>query len=158
MSGKPSPQSTIDPSDEEACEVGYCKPPKHTRFKAGQSGNPRGRPRGARNLRTAIREALQEKVAIRESGRTRRRSKMDAIIQVALNKALKGDPKGLAAIVQLARWAGLMDEEPESSSKESLSADDQAILEDYLARLGVKAPATESDATATEDAEPESQP
>lgn len=27
--------------------VGYGKPPLHTRFKPGQSGNPRGRPRRA---------------------------------------------------------------------------------------------------------------
>jgi Family of unknown function (DUF5681) len=154
MSRRDSAQSAVDPSDEEAYEIGYGKPPMHTRFKPGQSGNPRGRPRGARNFRTAISEALQEKVVIRESGRTRKLTKMDAIIQVALNKGLKGDPKGLAAIVQLARWAGLMDEEPDTSSKESLGAEDQVILDDYLARLGVKAP---SDATAVEDVEPEAQ-
>lgn len=157
MSQTPSAQSAVDPSDEEAYEIGYGKPPKHTRFKPGQSGNPRGRPRGARNLRTAIREALQEKIVIRESGRTRKLTKMDAIVQVALNKGLKGDPKGLAAIVQLAKWAGLMDEEPDTSSKESLGADDQAILDDYLARLGVEPPPTESDANAAEDADPEGQ-
>jgi hypothetical protein len=119
-------------------EIGYCKPPKHTRFKPGQCGYPSGRPRGQRNFRTAIREALKEKMTIREGGRTRKLSKMDVVIQVALNKALKGDAKGLAAIVQLARWAGLMDEEPETSSTESLSAEDQAILDDYFARRGVK--------------------
>ena len=41
-------------------------------------------------------------------------SKMDAIIQVTLNKALKGDSKALAAFIQFARWAGLMDEEPDT--------------------------------------------
>jgi len=157
MSQTPSAQSAVDPSDEEAYEIGYGKPPKHTRFKPGQSGNPKGRPLGARNFRTAIREALQEKIVIRESGRTRKLTKMDAIVQVALNKGLKGDPKGLAAIVQLAKWAGLMDEEPDTSSKESLGADDQAILDDYLARLGVEPPPTESDANAAEDADPEGQ-
>ena len=30
-------------------EVGYAKPPAATRFKPGQSGNPRGRPKGAKN-------------------------------------------------------------------------------------------------------------
>jgi hypothetical protein len=126
-------------------EIGYCKPPKHTRFKPGQCGYPSGRPRGQRNFRTAIREALKEKMTVREGGRTRKLSKMDVVIQVALNKALKGDAKGLAAIVQLARWAGLMDEEPETSSTESLSAEDQAILDDYLARRGVKPRALEGE-------------
>ena len=83
------------PPEDAPYEVGYCKPPTDTRFKPGQSGNPKGRPRGARNLRTAVREALQEKVEVREGGRMRRISKMDAIIQVTLNKGLKGDPKAL---------------------------------------------------------------
>ncbi len=41
-------------------EIGYGKPPKHTRFKKGQCGNPKGRPKGARNrLGTQFLEALE---------------------------------------------------------------------------------------------------
>ena len=76
-------------------EVGDNKPPKDTRFEPGQSGHPKGRPRGHPNFRTAVREALQQKIAIREGHRTRTISKMDAIIQVTFNKALKGDAKVL---------------------------------------------------------------
>ena len=63
---------------------------------------------------------------------------MDAIIQVTFNKALKGDAKALVAFLQLARWAGLMDEEPELSSTESISAEDEAILAGFLERHGLK--------------------
>ena len=126
------------PAEDSPYEVGYGKPPKHTRFKPGQSGHPSGRPRGQPNFRTAVREALQEKVAIREGDRQRKLSKMDAIIQVALTKALRGDAKGLAAIVQLVRWAGLMDEQPELSSTESISAEDEAVLAGFLERHGLK--------------------
>ena len=128
------------PPKDASYEVGYCKPPKDTRFKAGQSGNPKGRPRGARNLRTAVREALQEKVEVREGGRMRKISKMDAIIQVTINKGLKGDPKGLAAIVQLARMTGLMDEEPDTAANDNLSAQDQDIIADFLARQEIELP------------------
>ena len=41
-------------------EVGYGKPPRHTRFKRGRSGNPRGRHPGSRNLSTVLSEALNE--------------------------------------------------------------------------------------------------
>ncbi len=41
-------------------DVGYRKPPKHTRFKPGQSGNPRGRPKGTKNLKTDLIEELGE--------------------------------------------------------------------------------------------------
>ena len=74
---------------DEPYEVGYGKPPKHTQFKPGQSGNSKGRPRGQRNFRTAVRDALKEKITIREGDRTRTVSKMDAIIRVTFNKALK---------------------------------------------------------------------
>ena len=149
MTRKPS-----RPAAEDApYEIGYGKPPKRTRFKPGQSGHPSGRPRGQRNFRTAVREALKEKITIREGDRTRTVSKMDGIIQVTFNKALKGDPRGLVAFLQLVRWAGLMDEEPELSSAESIGAEDEAILTAFLERHGLKpsenAPAGAEDAPAT---------
>ncbi len=49
-------------------DVGYGKPPQHTRFRKGQSGNPTGRPKGARNLKTELLEELQEQILVREGG------------------------------------------------------------------------------------------
>ena len=123
-------------AEDAPYEIGYCKPPKHVWFKPGQSGYPSGRPRGRRNLRTAVRDVLKEKVTIREGDRTRNVSKMDAIIQMTINKALKGDAKALASFIQLARSVGLMDEEQEPPK--SVSAEDEAILAGYLERHGVK--------------------
>ena len=151
MTRKPS-----RPAAEDApYEIGYGKPPKHTRFKPGQSGHPSGRPRGQRNFRTAVREALKEKITIREGDRTRTVSKMDGIIQVTFNKALKGDPRGLVAFLQLVRWAGLMDEEPELSSAESIGAEDEAILTAFLERHGLKP--SENAPAGAEDAPPRPQ-
>ena len=47
-------------------EVGYRKPPVNTRFKSGQSGNPKGRPRGSKGFATLMRKALSETVLVRE--------------------------------------------------------------------------------------------
>jgi hypothetical protein len=122
---------------EDGYEVGYGKPPKNTRFKPGQSGNPKGRPPGQRNLRTVVKEVLKEKITIREGERTRTVSRLDAIVRVTINNALKGDLKALAAFIQLMRPTGLMDEDPESSSREAVGAQDHAILAEFLARHGI---------------------
>ena len=104
---------------DEPYEVGYGKPPKHTQFKPGQSGNTKAGPAGSVILEPQSGMLCKEKVTIREGERTRSVSRMDAIIRVTFNNALRSDAKALAAFIELARSAGLMDQEPEPSSAES---------------------------------------
>ena len=54
---------------EREYAANYRKPPLHTRFKKGQSGNPRGRP--AQNLPALLAAALNEKVTVTENGKRR---------------------------------------------------------------------------------------
>jgi hypothetical protein len=56
----------------------YRKPPLHTRFKKGQSGNPRGRP--VKNLAALLPAALNEKVTVTENGKRRQVTKREAVI------------------------------------------------------------------------------
>ena len=58
----------MSPRENGDYEVVYGKPPRHTRFKKGQSGNPRGRPSGSKNLTTLLGEVLNELVVVAESG------------------------------------------------------------------------------------------
>ena len=82
-------------------EVGYGKPPHSTRFKKGQSGNPRGRPSGAKNLSTLLSEALNELVIVAENGRRRRITKRKAIIMQLVNQAAKGDWRRAKLLVDI---------------------------------------------------------
>ena len=41
--------------------VGYKRPPMHSRFKPGVSGNPSGRAKGTKNLRTLFQNILRRK-------------------------------------------------------------------------------------------------
>lgn len=61
-------------------EVGRGKPPVHTRFQAGASGNPKGRPKGMRNASTVILEAMRQKIAVNEGGRRRQITKLQAAV------------------------------------------------------------------------------
>ena len=56
-------------SEDRNYEVGYGKPPKHTRFKPGQSGNPKGRKPGSKNVMTLLEQTLFDTVKVRENGK-----------------------------------------------------------------------------------------
>jgi len=75
-------------------EVGYGKPPRHTQFKKGQSGNPRGRPSGSKNLKTLVREALKEPFIVSEDGRHRKITKRQAIVTQLVDRSATGDWRG----------------------------------------------------------------
>ena len=96
------PESSADPhspGDPGSFEVGYGRPPRHSRFKPGQSGNPKGRAKQSRNLRTIVQQVLREDMQIREGGRLRRMPAIEALVRTTLARAFKGDPKALASLV-----------------------------------------------------------
>lgn len=82
-------------------EVGFARPPRHSQFKTGQSGNPRGRPPGSKNLQTLLREELDQKVQVTENGRPRLMSKRRVAVRQQVDKAVKGDAKAFNVLVKL---------------------------------------------------------
>ncbi|HEY1657771.1 MAG TPA: DUF5681 domain-containing protein [Candidatus Sulfotelmatobacter sp.] len=73
--------------------VGYGRPPVGTRFKKGQSGNPKGRPRGKKNLKMLLDQALSEKITVNENGRRKMISKAQAGMKHLVNRVASGDAK-----------------------------------------------------------------
>ena len=76
-------------------------PPKHTQFRKGISGNPRGRPKGSKNLSTYLMEAARDQVTTTIGGRTRRISSLQATTMQLATKAAGGDQ---AAIGRFLDW------------------------------------------------------
>ncbi len=118
-----------DDHDDHDYEVGYGKPPKHSRFKKGRSGNPEGRPKGSRNLSTELMEELRESIRIREGGNTRTISKAKGVIKALVAKALKGDTRATAQVFALS--TGVTPERGETPNRQALDREDMKILERF---------------------------
>ena len=114
-------------------EVGYRKPPRHTRFNKGQSGNPKGRPGGAKNLSTLLSEALNEPVIVAENGGRRTISKRQAIIKQLVNQSAKGDWRATKLLLDIQLDIEHRSE-PQTAESSFGSADDK-VIEQLKARL-----------------------
>jgi hypothetical protein len=73
--------------------IGYRKPPEHSRFVKGTSGNPKGRPKESKNLKTDLAEVLREKITIRVGERTMKVTKQRALALSLVARGVKGDSR-----------------------------------------------------------------
>lgn len=132
-------------------EVGYKKPPKHTRFRKGQSGNPAGRTKGTRNFKTDVRKQLNEPVTVREGGSVRTVSSQQAGLMKLRAKALAGDQRALDRLLGLAERYSI--EEEADDAEAALSGEDEAIIERFIERALKERDADSSSERAPDDEE-----
>ncbi len=133
----------------EENEVGYCKPPKHTQFKKGRSGNPKGRPKGNRNFKTDVKDTLEEPVHLTEGGRRRTVSTQTAVLKRLREQALRGKARALDRLLGLAQ---VYNDEEITEEAAQLSLSDSEVLEAFKARTLRTAGLVESNASDTAEA------
>ena len=122
-----------DDTKNESSEIGYCRPPKNSRFKPGRSGNLKGRPRGSLNLATVLQRALREKVVITSNGRRKLITKLEAAIMQLVDKAGSGDSHSIRHLCQLVASAEERSVEVEPTTQ--FSEIDQKVLDNILKRF-----------------------
>ena len=117
------------PSDDD---VGYKKPPKHSQFKKGVSGNPNGRPKGTSNFDTDLQATLKAPVRVTTDGVTKKIPTQRATLFRLREMALKGN---LKAIERLLAYAQIRhDEQSSSAQPNGLTDGDREILKSFLKR------------------------
>ena len=128
-------------------DVGYGKPPQHSRFRKGHSGNPRGRPKGSLDVKTELGRLLATKTKIKINGAVQTVSTSRALCLALIQKAMAGDVRAFSKIVELV-GPEMADELKATASVSSADID---IMQRALARRegrdsGAAAPTTDQPA------------
>ena len=110
--------------------VGYGKPPRKHQFQPGRSGNPGGRPRGAKGLKAELREELNEWVTITSEGKPRRIRKRRLVIKALAAQAAKGNVAAADKLLSLVIQAEGF--EDERTAARPLSDTDLLMLNRFL--------------------------
>ena len=113
-------------------EIGYGKPPEHSQFKKGQSGNPKGKPKGCRNFSTDAKKVAKLPTRIIQDGIPKTVSSQYAALLRLREKALAGDPRSLDRYIDIVRTYN-DDEVAEVAA--ALSATDREIVNAFKVRV-----------------------
>jgi hypothetical protein len=126
-------------------QVGYGRPPAASRFQKGVSGNPVGKGRRTRapNLKAQLQSALNKEVTIRIGKRQKTISRGAAGIEQLVDQFAKGDRnarRDLIAICEKLEIDLTNRDALQGALDDALSAEDQALLADFVRRHGGQYP------------------
>ena len=118
--------------------TGYRRPPESTRFKPGESGNPKGRPKGSRPVGAVLQEIIRQKIAVTENGRTRRLPVLEIMLRRLANDAMRGEQRSIKFLLSLVEHYG--DSSRTTLQLSEMLAEDAEILAEYLDETTVAEP------------------
>jgi len=118
---------------KDRTRVGFGRPPVHTQFQPGKSGNPRGRPKVSKDLQTRLKKAAAEKVVVQDGDRERKVDKLDVALAQMMNKAAQGQsPFIRMALAQIQKAEAA---EPIAAQQEELFEADREVIAQVIQRI-----------------------
>jgi Family of unknown function (DUF5681) len=120
--------------DQHDYKVGPGRPPLHTRFRKGQSGNPGGRSK--KKLHALLADALNEPAFITVDGERRQITKREAVVHQLVNKSATADLRATKMlfdmIKEVEQKASIT---PPVSEPRRLDAADKEVVQNFVDRL-----------------------
>jgi hypothetical protein len=122
-----------DAGSDSGEKVGYGRPPRHSRFRPGQSGNPKGRPKGARSIQDGVSEVFRKARRVKVQGKTVRMPTFMVILASQAERAMRGDVAAFRALTPL--MMRLVDGDEGGEAVKKLPEEDRRLLADFVERL-----------------------
>jgi hypothetical protein len=94
------------------------KGPDAGKFKKGQSGNPGGRPKGAKGMKTLLAKELKESITVQQDGKKKRIRRSEALIKRLVNDALQGRDRPRDTVL---RYADAIEQDRQQRDAHELS-------------------------------------
>ena len=141
-------QDDNPPEDEERAvgplkpRRGYKAPPAEHQFRKGQSGNPSGRPKGAKGTRQIAERVLLEMHDVVEGDRKIQRTTLELILLTLRNKSFEGSNR---AFKDLEKLAARYDPQPLTQRAGILLVPGHLTMEGWKARFEDKRDPTQYD-------------
>ena len=108
--GRSAAGSAGDTRAAAVAAVGYKRPPLHTRFKKGATGNSKGRPKGRVNVADLMKSTINKCVTVRDGEGTRTMPAAEAMVRGMVAKAAQGNGPALSALLDVYDMTGRSNE------------------------------------------------
>ena len=120
-------------NDEHDYKVGPGRPPLHTRFRKGQSGNPGGR--GKKQLSALLADALNEPVFVTIDGERRKTTKREAVVLQLVDKSTSADLRATKMLIDMLKDIEKKAGAAAPPEPAKFTAADEEVFEHFVARL-----------------------
>lgn len=135
-------------------DVGYGKPPKHSRWQKGQSGNPRGPKKGSRGLKKDLHKALEARHSIRINGKVVKGTTQELALYTLATRAASGDIRAIKQLIDVTLQ--VFGPEDRGGERNILAKQDQELLERLFDEMSPAGQENSADTPADQSEDPKS--